>query len=119
MAEVHEISELSRLEDFIALAKGGKEVQMSIEVKKQIVTQKVHPDETEEMRSEIDMYLLIGDYAFKVGGEVKKVSKIYVAGAVGEPLNAARQNIHIANARLKMDYVRLREAHIIFEEVYF
>jgi hypothetical protein len=50
---------------------------------------------------------------------VNKVSKIYVSGIIGEPMNATRQNIEIANSRIKMDYMRLREVNIIFEEVFF
>jgi len=118
MAAELEKSAPNRLEDFIALAKEGKDVQVSVALRKQIVTQKVHPDQTEEMRGELDMYLLVGDYSFKVGGEVRKVSKIYVSGTVEEPLNASRTSIYIANARLNMDYARLREADIIFDEKY-
>jgi hypothetical protein len=114
-----EKDEFVRLEDFIAVAKQGKEVQLSVTLNKHVVTKKTHPAETDEKKGELDMYLLIGDYLFNVGGALNKVSKIYVSGIIGEPMNATRQNIEIANSRIKMDYMRLREVNIIFEEVFF
>lgn len=119
MAGVLEKGEFSRIEDFIALAKEGTDVHVSIELRKQLVAQKVHPEDTEEKKSEIDMYLLLGDYTFKVKGEEKKISKVYVYGSAEEPLVAAKENKNIANERLKMDYRRLREANIMLEEKYF
>jgi hypothetical protein len=114
-----EISELGRIEDFIALAKEGKDVHAAIDLKKQVVAQKVHPDETEDMKSEIDMYLLIADYTFKVGKNVKPVAKVYMFGSSEESPDAARVNKSIANARLKIDYQRMRDVNITFEEKYF
>ena len=110
-----EKDEFLRLEDFIAMANEGKEVQLTVTLSKHAVTKKPQPAETGEK----EMYLLIGDYLFSVGGVVTKVSKIYVSGIVGEPMNATKQNINIANSRIKMDYMRLREANIIFEEVFY
>jgi len=118
MAEALEKGEL-RLEDFISLAMEGKKVNASVELKKQVVTQKVHPADTEEMKAEIEMYLLLGEYTFNVGGKTHKVSKIYVFGTMEEPLTSSRENKNIANARLKMDYKRLADSKIIFEEKYF
>jgi hypothetical protein len=119
MADVSGKYELGRLQDFIVLAKEGTEVQLSVDLRKQIVYHKVESGETGGGKGEVDMYLLIGDYSFKIRGGIEKVSKIYVSGTVGEPVNATRKNINIVNDRLKMDYMRLREANIIFEEVYF
>lgn len=113
------MAELVRIEDFIALAREGKQVNASIELRKQLVSQKVHPEETEEMKGEIDMYLLFGDYTFTVGKDVKKVSKIYMYGSSEESLTDSKVNKSIANERLKMDYKRLSDAKIIFEEKYF
>jgi len=109
----------NRLEDFIALANKGKKVTVSIELRKQLVTEKLHPKDTLEQKGEIDMYLLRGDYSFKVGEEVKKISKVYVFGSAEEPLKLTSENKSIANLRLKMDYKRLREAKITFEDTYF
>lgn len=119
MARVSEIGDYSRIEDFIALAKEGEKVDLEIELKKQLVTQKVPPEVTEDMRDEVDMYLLIADYIFKVGKDMKLVSKVYMFGSSEEPPNALKVNANIANARLKMDYQRLKDAKIIFEEKYF
>lgn len=119
MVEVSEKGELLRIEDFIALAKEGKDVNVEVNLRKQIVSQKVHPGDTEEMKGEIDMYLLVGDYTFSVGNWKKLVSKIYVYGSIEESLNDAKINKSIANERLKMDYKRLQDAKITFEEKYF
>jgi hypothetical protein len=119
MTEVSGTNTLSRIEDFIALARKGKTVTAMIDVKKQLVTQKVHPDATEEMKDEIIMYLLIADYTFKVGKDVAKVSKVYLYGSAEASLSHATIDKSIANERLKMDYQRLKKAHIKFEETYF
>lgn len=105
-------NEPSRLEDFIDLATQGKDIQLSVDLKKQIVTTQT-PGEAKGAK---DMYLLSCDYSFSVDGRKTTVSKIYVSGNSGEPLNAAKQNTYVANARLKMDYMRLRELNIPFEE---
>ncbi len=119
MATVGETGDYKRIEDFLALAKEGGNVDLEIELKKQIVTQKVPQGVTEDMKDEMDMYLLTGDYIFRVGKDKKLVSKVYMLGSAEEPRDAVNVNLHIANARLKMDYQRLRDASITFEEKYF
>ncbi len=116
---VTERERLLRLEDFIALAKEGKNIKAEIKLRKQMMKQKVHPEETEEMRDEIDMYLLIGDFIFMIDDQSYTVSKVYVLGSMGEPQDAAKVNRSIANERLKMDYKRLKEVNIMFEERFF
>jgi hypothetical protein len=111
--------EFGRLEDVIALAREGKDVHAEIDLKKQLVTQKVHPADTGDMKSEIDVYLLIGAYTFWIEKDVRQVSKVYVYGFFEEPAGAFWVNVNIANARLKMDYQRLKDAKITFEEKYF
>ncbi len=113
------MAELVRIEDFIALAVEGKQVNASIELRKKIVSEKVHPGTFEEMKDEVDMYLLFGDYTFLVGKDVKKISKIYMYGSSEESLNETNINKSIADARLKMDYKRLQDAKIILEETFF
>jgi len=113
------MAELVRIEDFIALAVEGKQVNASIELRKKIVSEKVHLGTSERMKDEMDMYLLFGDYTFSVGKDVKKISKIYMYGSSEEPLNETNMNKSIANARLKMDYKRLKDAGIILEETFF
>jgi hypothetical protein len=119
MARVSEIGDYGRIEDFITLAKEGKEVNLGIKLKKQLVTQKVHPEDTEDMKNEVDIYLLTADYFFKVGKDLKLVSKVYMFGTSEESPNALKVSKSIANERLKMDYRRLKDAKITFEEKYF
>lgn len=108
-----------RLEDFITSAEDGKNVHVGIDLRKEKVVQKVHPEETEEMNDEIHMYLLVGEYTFQVEGTSRNVPKVYVIGSTGESLVAASGNKNIANQRLRMDYQRLRDAGMTFEEKYF
>jgi len=119
MVEIPGKGELLRIEDFIALAKEGKDVNTTVDLRQQFVVQKVHPGDTEELKEEIDMYLLIGDYTFKIGNWKKLVSKVYMYGFTGEPLNHTKINKSIANERLKMDYQRMKDVNIQFEEKYF
>jgi hypothetical protein len=108
-----------RIEDFIALAREGKDVHAVIQLKRLPVTQKVHPGATEDLRTEVDMYLLMADYTFTVEKEIKYVCKVYMYGSMEEPAGAFWVNTNIANARLKADYRRLMDAKITFEEKYF
>ena len=119
MAEVSEIGDYGRIEDFIALAKGGKEVNVAVELKKRRVAQRVPPGITEDMKGEAEMYLLTVDYFFKVGKDMKLVTKVYMFGSSGESPDALKVNASIANARLETDYRRLKNAKITFEEKYF
>lgn len=119
MAEVLEKGKFGRLEDFIVLAKKGRAVHVEIKLRKQPVKQKIHPEETEDMSGEIYMYLLIGDYSFSVNSEVQNVTKEYMFGSLEESKYTVEIDRNIANERLKVDYRRLREANITFEEKYF
>jgi hypothetical protein len=117
--EEENMAEILRIEDFLALAKEGKDVKAEIILRKESVSQKVHPGDSEEMKGDVGMYLLLADYLFSVGNWKKPVSKIYVYGSSEESLNDAKINKSIANERLKMDYKRLQDAKISFEEKYF
>ncbi|MFA4917062.1 MAG: hypothetical protein WC560_10375 [Syntrophales bacterium] len=112
-----------RIKDFIDLAKEGKKVEVEIELRTQNIQQKIHPGDTEDKKGEVDAYLLIGDYSFKVEGkeqgEDSKVSKIYVWGFAEESIGTRRIHRNIANDRLEMDYQRLRAAGVEFEPKYF
>jgi len=119
MVAFHGKAEFARLEDFIHLAEQGKDVQVQIELRRQAIKQKVHHGETEHGEGEIDAYLLIGDYAFRMEGDRYKVSKIYMLGSAEEPAEGARLNSNIANERLKMDYQRLTGAGITFSAKHF
>jgi hypothetical protein len=115
--------ELGRIEDFIALAKEGKDVNVAINLKKQLVTQKA--GDTEDLKREIDMYLFMAIYTFSAiynfGAEkqVNQISKVYMLAFSEESPDDLKINTSIANARLKMDYQRLKDANITFEEKYF
>ena len=119
MVEVSGKGELRRIEDFISLAKEGEKVKVTIDLRKQVVPQGIHPDYTEESKSEQDMYLLLGDYTFKIGNWEKAVSKVYMYGSTGESLDDTKINKSIANERLKMDYQRMKDVNIQFEEKFF
>ena len=119
MEKKTEINEYNRIEDFILLSEQGTKVSATVELRKQIVTQKVHPEDTAEMKAEVDMYLLIGDYTFSVGTNTKKVSKSYMYGSTIESTNDAKISKNIANERLKMDFKRLKNGKIKFEQKFF
>ena len=46
-----------RLENIITLSKEGRHIQTSIDLKKKIVTPAVNPEETEDTKSDNNMYL--------------------------------------------------------------
>ena len=116
MSELKETVTFARLEDFINMAEEGTPVRLEIELRKQPLKQKVHPGESADMGDEIDTYVLLGDFTFDVEGKMYNVSKSYVfAGAEMMP-SSAMMNRNVANARLRVDYQRLREAGIEFEE---
>jgi len=120
MAGVQDEIKMNRLEDAIALAKKGKKVRAEIKLRKEVMTQRVHPEETGDMEAEMDMYLLIGDYLCETEGQITAtISKAYVFGSTEESLTEAAVNRSIGNERLKMDYRRLQDADIVFEEKYF
>ena len=119
MAEGAEEIQRRRLEDYVVLAQQGKRVRVDVKLRKEVVQQKVHPEETTDMRAEVGMYLLLGDFTLTVEGESCVVTKVYAFGAQGEPLEAAGASRSIATARLKMDYKRLKDANIAVDEKYF
>jgi hypothetical protein len=106
------INEAMRLEDFIKLAKEGKKIEVEIELEKKNITEKLPG-------KEVNAYLLIATYLFKHNEKTTLVSKVYMMGFMEESLNLVRTHKNIANARLKMDYRRLKEANIKFREKFF
>ena len=114
-----EESKVYRLEDFIIRAKHGQHIEAVIDLMKKTVRPTVHPGETEDTKSNVDMYLLLGEYNFKVADEVQKVLKSYAFGTSEQSQDLMAQNIRLANERLKMDYERLKEVKIKFEEKFF
>lgn len=119
MYEIHKKTGYGRLEDFIIISRDGMDVSAEVALRKENITQKVHPEETETMTSEVYMRLLIGEYTFRFEGVESKVKKVYMYGSAEESREAMEVDRNIANARLKMDYQRLHGAGIHFEEKYF
>jgi hypothetical protein len=119
MTEMNAKGELCRLEDFIGFAREGKRVELEVGLRKQLMHQKVHPDETHDMKDNIATYLLIAEYTFTTDGQSRKMSKVYMYAALEESIRAAQANKNIANARLQADYGRLRAANIAFQEKFF
>jgi hypothetical protein len=114
-----EKSILGRLEHFISLAKEGIQIQALIDLQKKDVIPAADPHQKPEDAKSNTMYLLIGEYSFTVAGETQKVSKVYAYGTYTYSRDSLKQNMHFANDRLKMDYKRLREAKIKFDEKFF
>jgi hypothetical protein len=114
-----EKSMFGRLENIISLAKEGKHIQVLIDLKKKIVTSVVNLEETEDTKSNNNMYCLIGEYSFTVAGEAHKVSKVYAFGPVTHSRESIEQNMRFANELLKSDYQCLKDVKIEFEEKYF
>lgn len=106
----------NRLEDFISLAKSGEEIDLTVSLNKQLFTRKFYSSKSGDAEDEIDMYILSADYVFIARGVQTEVTKLYASGIEGESSDSTIRNIHIANERLKMDYKRLKDAHIIFAE---
>ncbi len=120
MSEAVSSNDLRRLEDYILLASQGGEVRAQVELRRQPIKQKVHPEETPDMSDEIAMYLLMADYTLTADGRTSKVSKVYMLGSEEESLDSARINRNIATERLKMDYRRLEEGNVkLLEEKFF
>ena len=111
-----ELVEFNRLEDFITFAKKGENIDLSVFLNKQMFTRKFYPDTAGDAEDEIDMYILSANYVFTIEGVETEVTKFYASGIEGESPDIMIRNIYIANKRLKADYQRLKEAHIIFAE---
>ena len=119
MSATMEGSGFGRLEDFISFAKTGTKISTDIDLAKQFMSQKVHPGNSEEMKGEMDMYFLSAVYNFKIGGDLRKVSKVYMLSSAAESGDNSRINAQIANARLREDYKRLKDVGIAFDEKFF
>jgi hypothetical protein len=119
MSELQHEIRINRLAYFIDRAKSGKKVTVEIVLREQAVEWPAHPDETDDMTGITRTYLLLADYICECEDEVGTISKIYVYGFAAEPAASRKVNTSVANERLKMDYQRLKDASIMFEEKYF
>jgi len=117
--EKTEIGRKTRLESFIELAKSGKQVKILVNLYTRDVKQLGHPEETDDVMDELDMCLLIADFIpLGLEGE-PRVTKVYAVCTINESKVDAKITRNIANERLKMDYRRLQDAKIEFEEKLF
>jgi len=114
---------INRLEDAIRIANEGKRVDMEVSLKTQQMIQEVNAKEADktphDIPHNINSYLLIANYTFKIDLQSYKCTKAYMFGALEESLTTKKINKDVANARLEMDYKRLRDAHIHFQEKFF
>lgn len=118
MTKSRDIDSLGRLEDFISLAQKGEKIKASISLKEMLAAQKVHPGNTDDMDTDVEMYILIGEFTFSLVGSEKKISKSYIFGS-NESNTEKPLEKKIANQRLKKDYKRLKEAGIELKEILF
>lgn len=109
-----------RLEDFITLSKAGKKVQVDISLRKEMVKQTGHATGTDDIIDERVVNLFMADFTPQgMSDEKRKVSKIYAFCDINETETDEKIIRHTANERLKMDYKRLRDGKVQFEEKYF
>jgi hypothetical protein len=113
-----EQSIFSRLEDFISLAGKGEGIDLTVTLTQQVFTRKFDPYTMGDPEDEIDLYILSANYVFVAKGKTTEIKKFYVSGIEGESLDMKKQHLYVANERLRMDYKRLKEAHIVFDEKY-
>ena len=108
---------LNRLEDFILLSKQGEKVSLDVHVR---IEKILHQDEQcAGNQKQVDGYLFIADFSFSLNDQDYTVSKVYSLNyRIHDPyeLHVDRE---VANARLKMDYTRLRQGGIKVLEKYF
>ena len=110
-----------RLDDFIKLARAGQTVQLQVKVYKSLIKQVEQSESTDDIIVENDMCLLMADFTPIQSAREKPavVKKVYAICPINEREIDAKTTRNIANERLKMDYARLKEANIRFEEQYF
>jgi hypothetical protein len=119
MATASDVSGFGRLEDFIVFAKSGAKCSASVDLEKQLVTQKAHPGHSEEGKDELDMIILSALFTFKVGSDYRKVAKVYMLSSGSSSADEVKVDTSIANARLKEDYKRLIDVNIAIDEKFF
>jgi hypothetical protein len=99
-----------RVEDLVSLAKSGKGGQIEVNLSKEIVKQTTHTEETDDLKEEKDLYLLIGYFKMLDAREKHhEVTKVYAIGNINDTEIEEKIIRNIANERLKMDYRRLQD----------
>lgn len=122
MVQEAELDDYSSLEDFIALARKGKQLKakVSIRISKPCPESEAPPSDKEKLI--IESYMLIRDYVFKSEIDEKQISKTsllgYFFGTEEESFDAKKMICQAANEYLRYDYRCLREAEVQFEEAF-
>jgi len=106
-----------RLEDIIEKAKKAQKATGEVKLFKRPIKFLVHPEV--EMLEEREAKLYSAEFTFDIDGEIYHVSKTYVIEFKTENPEDIMLNRNIANARLKDDYKRLKDAGIEITEKYF
>ncbi len=106
-----------RLEDFIKISLSGKTVRIEVKIYQKIISPVSRSEPTDDTNIATNMCLLMADFR-SVGGP-EMVTKVYAICPMNENEVDAKTTRQLANQRLKMDYDRLKEANIIFQEKYF
>ena len=107
-----------RLEDLIELAKTGKTIELRTRLYKKWVRHVSQSSATDDLDIETENCLYMADFLF-VGAESgmpEKITKAYMICPINEVEIQGKVTRRIANKRLRMDYDRLKEAGISFEE---
>ena len=119
MTGINKGGELGRLEDFVELGRQGNRIEAEVELRKQSMIQKINTEGADDSGGDIETYLLMADYTFRMRDQTHKISKVYMFAVATESARAARANTTIANARLQVDYERLKAANVAFSERFF
>ncbi len=107
----------TRLEEVLEKAKTADKKSCKVTLYKQPVKFLVHPEA--EITEELEAYLYTADFEFDIDGKHYAVRKVYATEFATESFEAKLACRNLANARLKEDYKRLKEAGIEVEEKYF
>lgn len=110
-----------RLDDFIKAGLAGKAVQLEIKLRKSYTQQLSRSEATDDISVETDLCLYLADFRATpaVGDIPVVVTKVYALSPINESEVDDKTTRRIANERLRMDFGRLKEARIRFEEKYF
>lgn len=108
---------LNRLEEFILESRKGKKIEVETQLRREKILGQAGQCAGQEGR--IDGYLFIADFLCCMESQRYTVSKVYSLSYLTKDPTDLHVDRQVANARLKMDYQRLREAGIEVQEMYF
>ena len=107
----------TRLEEILEKAKRAEKKLCSVKLFKQPVRYLVHPEA--EITEEMEAFLFTADFDFALDDRHYLVRKVYATEFATESFEVKLACRNLANARLKDDYRRIKEAGIEIEEKYF